>query len=206
MSAIVAWLKGGGSLLLVLDHYASTQSKLTASLGVKNWPGNSAGACPTAINILFWRSEFFPGGEPRLAVLGSGGGQGCQSADAILGKHAITEGRSPGERIRRVATFSGSAFEALPGGMPLLTLPRGARLGAATRTPLLPNVVLGVDELRGAPIAGWLQGAVTEFGKGRLAIFADSAVVSGGGAADKDQFIDNRQFALNLMHWLSRAL
>ena len=158
------------------------------------------------MNILFWRAEFFPGGEPKLAVLGSGGGQGYQSADAVLAKHAITDGRSPGERIRRVATFSGSAFEALPGGVPLLTLPRGAGLGAALRTPLLPNVVFGVDELQGTPVTGWLQGAVIEVGKGRLAIFADSAVVSGGSAADKDKFNDNRQFVLNVMHWLSRAI
>ena len=222
VSAVVGWLKGGGSLLLVLDHYASTQSRLTASLGVRNWPGNSADvrtdlckqAAPgctgpdpagnrSAMNILFWRSEFFPGGEPKLAVLGSGGGQGYQSADAVLGQHAITDGRGPGERIRRVATFSGSAFEALPGGVALLTLPRGATVGAATT---LPNTVLGVAELQGTPITGWLQGAVTEVGKGRLAIFADSAVVSGGVAADKDQFTDNRQFVLNVMHWLSRVL
>jgi hypothetical protein len=39
-----------------------------------------------------------------------------------------------------------------------------------------------------------------QFGKGRLAIFADNAVVSGGPAGD------NRQFVLNVMHWLSRAL
>jgi hypothetical protein len=205
VSVVVAWLKGGGSLLLVLDHYASIQSKLTASLGVKNWPGNSAGV-PDVINILFWRSEFFPVGAPKLGVTGSGGGQGYQGPDAVLAKHAITEGRGPGERIRRVVTFSGSAFEALPGGVPLLTLPRSAGLGAATETPLLPNVVLGVDKLRGTSAAGWLQGAVIEVGKGRLAIFADSAVVSGGRSADKDQFNDNGQFALNLMRWLSRVL
>jgi hypothetical protein len=39
-----------------------------------------------------------------------------------------------------------------------------------------------------------------QVGKGRLAVFADNAVVSGGTAGD------NRQFVLNVMHWLSRAL
>jgi len=206
VAAVLAWLKDGGSLLLVLDHYASAQTKLTTSLGVRNWPGNAVGV-PTdlckrgaetrgcaaegsaAINVLFWRSESFPGGEPKLAVLGSGGGQGYQSADAVLARHAITEGRASDERIRRVATFSGSAFEAFPGGVPLLTLPPGAG-------PLFA----------GTPVPGWLQGAVTELGKGRVAIFADSGVMSGATAADKGQFIDNRQFVLNVMHWLTRAL
>jgi hypothetical protein len=97
-----------------------------------------------------------------------------------------------------VATFSGSAFEALPGGVPLLALPRGAELGGITTLP--NNTVLGLAKYQGTPIAGWLQGAVIEVGQGRLAIFADSAVVSGGTAAD------NRQFVLNVMHWLSRVL
>jgi hypothetical protein len=39
-----------------------------------------------------------------------------------------------------------------------------------------------------------------EVGKGRLAIFADSGLFSGGTAGD------NPQFVLNVMHWLSRAL
>jgi hypothetical protein len=219
VSAVLAWVNGGGSLLLVLDHYASMQSKLTSTLGVRNWPGNGASVrtdlcrpelrgCVAqgnlAMNILFWRSELFPGGEPTLAILGSGGGRAYQSADAVLGKHAITEGRGSSERIRRVATFSGSAFEALSGGVPLLTLPRGAGIGAPTTTAT--NVVLGEPGLSGTPVAGWLQGAVIEVGKGRVAIFADSAVVSGGSAADAGQFIDNRQFVLNVFHWLSRVL
>ena len=204
VSALVAWLRGGGSLVLALDHYAAMQTKLTASLGVRNWPGNPAGlGVPDVINILFWRSEFFPG-EPGVAILGSGGGRGYQTAEAVLAKHAITEGRGPSERIRRVATYSGSAFEALQGGTALLTLPRSARLGAPTSLP--NDVMVGVPEARGTSAAGWLQGAVAEFGKGRLAVFADSGVLSGGVAADKDQFMDNRQFVLNLMHWLSRVL
>jgi hypothetical protein len=37
-------------------------------------------------------------------------------------------------------------------------------------------------------------------------MFADSGIMSGGVAADGDQFMDNRQFVLNVMHWLSRVL
>lgn len=222
VSPLVAWLKAGGSLLLALDHFASQQTRLTASLGVRNWPGNSvtvhsdlckpgvtgcAAEGRAAMYVLFWRSESFPGGEPKLAVVGGGGGQGYQSADAVLGKHTITEGRGPGERITRVATYSGSAFEALPGGAPLLTLPLGARIGAVTKTTLVPSGLLGDGAFADTSAAGWLQGAVTEFGKGRVAVFADSAIVRiDGRAADEGKFKDNGQFVLNLMHWLSRIL
>jgi hypothetical protein len=83
-------------------------------------------------------------------------------------------------------TIGGSAFQAPPGAQPLLTLPRYA-MSMRRMSPA-------------APIGGWLQGAVMEVGRGRLAIFADSALFSGGPAAD------NRQFILNVMHWLSGEL
>jgi hypothetical protein len=218
VSALVTWLKVGGSFLLTLDHFASVQSKLTASLGVRNWPGNPAWirtdlckpAPPgcggpdqrgnrSALYIFFWRTDFFPGGEPSLA---DGGGPAkslaYQSSDAILARHATTEGRGEYERIRRLVSRSGSAFQSLPGSVPLLTLPRGAVLGGVTTTP---DAALGEKELAGRPIAGWLQGAVVELGKGRVAVFADDTLVTGGTPNN-----DNRQFALNLMLWLSRVL
>jgi hypothetical protein len=37
-------------------------------------------------------------------------------------------------------------------------------------------------------------------GQGRVAVFGESGLFSGGPAAD------NRQFVLNVMHWLSRLL
>jgi len=212
VSATVAWLKGGGSVVMVVDHYPLVNAKLTAALGVPSWPEGAAvvrtdlckpevrsppctppdpNGNQSAMNIFFWRTDFSPGGEPMLAQAGSGGGLAYQSADAVLAKHAITEGRAPSERIRRVVTFSGSAFQAFPGAQILMTLPR-------------LSVLLGSNS--GTPIEGWLQGAVVEFERGRLALFADSGVLSGGVAADKNQFIDNRQFVLNLMHWLSRVL
>jgi hypothetical protein len=221
VSALVAWLKEGGAFLLTHDHFASIQSKLTASLGIRNWPGNDAGVrtdlcrpaplgCSgpdsdgnrRAMYIFFWRTDFFPGGEPTLVDAGgTGKSLAYQSSDAILARHVVTEGRGESERIRRVVSRSGTAFESLTGGVPLLTLPRGAALGGKTETPLAPNVVLGVEELRGTPIAGWLQGAVSQVGKGRLAVFADDTLVTGGTPNN-----DNRQFALNLMLWLSRGL
>ena len=202
IAAVVAWLETGGSVLLVVDHapYPLAAAKLTAALGIRNWGGGAVRtdlctdpgpkpACmapdadgnPRAGNIFFWRKDFFPGGEPRLVEIPGEGGfrpsSGYQAADAVLARHPITEGRGPNERIQRVVVFGGSAFEAPPGAEPLLTLPP-----------------------RGASSEVWLQGAAMQVGKGRLAVFADNAVVSPGNAGD------NRQFVLNVMHWLSRVL
>jgi hypothetical protein len=51
-----------------------------------------------------------------------------------------------------------------------------------------------------APVGGWVQGAVLNLGKGRVALFAEAGLFSGGPAAD------NRRFILNLMHWLTHLL
>lgn len=206
IAAVAAWLAAGGSVLLVVDHapYPLAAAKLTAALGIGNWgdgavrtdlcrdPGSKPGCMapdpagnPKAGNIFYWRKDQFPGGEPRLVEIPAEGdfkpSGAYQAADAVLARHPITEGRRPTERIQRVVVFGGSSFEAPPGAEPLLTLPR--------------NAVMHQESTR-----VWVQGAVMQVGKGRLAVFADNAVVSPGNAGD------NRQFVLNVIHWLSRVL
>jgi len=207
LTAVLAWLKSGVSLLLVVGHepYPLGAATLTVALGIPHWPNGSAGvrtelctrgqdgrrsfpwctAGGVVQSVFFWRTDFFPGGEPIFAEVEGAppsNAKAYQSRDLVLAKHPITEGRSPTERIRRVQVGgSPSAFEAPPGYEPLLVLP--------------PQAMLGTK-----PISGWLEGAVMEVGKGRLAVFSSSALIQGGTAAD------NRQFVLNVMHWLSRLL
>jgi hypothetical protein len=47
------------------------------------------------------------------------------------------------------------------------------------------------------PVGGWLQGAVLTIEQGRVALFGETGLFSGGPAAD------NRQFVLNLLRWLA---
>jgi hypothetical protein len=202
VAALLEWVRGGGSLLLILDHMPGplNGAKLTAALGVDNWHNGYAMVdIPDSLpvgNIIFWRAESFPGGEPTVAATGPGGGTGYQGADAVLAKHPITEGRSPDERVRRVATFVGSAFQPPSGAEGLLILPRRA-------ISLTPKVLGAADVRIGAertPVGEWLQGAVMKVGRGRVAMFGETGLFSGGPAAD------NRQFLLNVMHWLSHQL
>jgi hypothetical protein len=204
VSAVLDWVRGGGSLLLVLDHAPSplNAAKLTEALGVRNWHNGYAmvdisDSLPVG-NIVFWRSGFISAGESVVGPSGPAGGVGYQGIDAVLADHPITEGLSPEESVRRVATFVGSAFEPPQGAEPLLIMPGGAR----SFTPLETTGALPVftaDTPR-TPVGGWLQGAVMRIGQGRVALFGETGLFSGGPAAD------NRLFVLNVLRWLSGDL
>jgi hypothetical protein len=203
VAALIKWIKGGGALLLILDHMPAPRNagRLTAALGISSWHnGYAVVETPDSLvgPIIFWRADFFPADAPAIGPTGPGGGRGYQGRDAVLAKHAITEGRTPEERVLRVATFEGSAFQPPPGAEALLTLPRRAVSLVPAETPgRLPVITAQTPR---APVAGWLQGAVMNLGQGRVALFAETGLFSGGPAAD------NRRFILNLMHWLSHLL
>jgi hypothetical protein len=203
VAALIQWIKGGGALLLILDHMPAPRNaaRLTAALGISNWH-NGYAVVETADSligpIIFWRAGFFPPESPAIGTTGPGGGRGYQGPDAILAKHAITEGRTAEERVQRVATFEGSAFQPPPGAEALLTMPRRAVSLMPAETPGgLPVITVQTPR---APVGGWLQGAVMNLGQGRIALFGETGLFSGGPAAD------NRSFIINLMHWLSHVL
>lgn len=204
VSHLLEWLRSGGSLLLMLDHQPApaNAAKLTAALGVPSWhDGYAMVEMPDSArvgNIIFWRSESLPANAPVIGPTGPSGGTSYQGADAVLSRHAVTEGRASDERVQRVATFVGSAFRAPSGADALLTMPRRAiSLVPSATTGTLP--VFTADTPR-APVGGWIQGAVMKVEKGRVALFGETGLFSGGPAAD------NRQFALNVFRWLSGIL
>jgi hypothetical protein len=200
--AALEWVRTGGSLLLVLDHMPGPRNaaRLTEALGVRNWhDGYAMVELPDRArvgNIIFWRPGSLPAGEPVVGPTGPGGGTGYQGVDAVLAAHAITDGRGPDERVRRVVTFLGSAFQPPPGAEPILTLPEMAMSLTPQETPGAKPVFSG-----GTPrtqVGGWLQGAVLTIGRGRVALFGETGLFSGGSAAD------NRLFVLNLLRWLAK--
>jgi hypothetical protein len=204
VAEVLQWIKNGGCLLLILDHMPAPQNagRLTAALGVSRWHDgyamvNVQDSAPLG-NIIFWRSDSFPAGAPAVGPTGPAGGQGYQGVDAVLARHPITEGRMPEQRVRRVATFGGSAFLPPPGAEVLLTMPRDAVSLTPLQTPgAVPSFPASTPR---TPVGGWLQGAVLKLGRGRVALFGETGLFSGGPAAD------NRTFVLNVMHWLSGML
>jgi lacto-N-biose phosphorylase-like protein len=204
VTQLLQWVRQGGSLLLILDHMPAPRhgASFAAALGVGSWhDGYAQVEMPDSrlvSAIVFWRADSYPAGAPAIGPTGPRGGTGYQGADATLAKHPITEGRNADERVRRVATFGGSAFRPPAGATPLLTLPERA---VSLTPPLTPNALPDINaSTPRTRVGGWLQGAVTNVSKGRVALFGETGLFSGGPAAD------NRQFVLNVTHWLSGLL
>jgi hypothetical protein len=110
-----------------------------------------------------------------------------------LRPHAVTEG------VGAVATFLGSAFRVDGAHVPLLVLDR-----SAVARPILSTQAQAGD----TPIPGWLQGALIEHGKGRVAVFGEAAALTAqnrGGRAmgmNAPGAEDNPRFVLNVVRWL----
>ena len=114
-------------------------------------------------------------------------------ADGTLRDHSLTA------NIDQVATFTGSAFQLDVPGHPLLVFGGNVFLWKSE------------TEKNRMPLKGQSQGAILDFGKGRVAVFGEAAMFSaqlsgpeknpmGMNAAIAAQ---NPQFLLNVIHWLT---
>jgi hypothetical protein len=182
--AIAAWVSGGGSLLVVTDHFPFGQdvANLTRRFGVESSGG-----------MTFDETNHEGRDDSQLVFSRQNG---------LLADHPITRG------LRRVMTFTG---ESVRGGTPLLKLadtavnrparPRVTRSGGDTRV----EVLYGDPQ----PARGWSQGVALEHGRGRVVVLAEAAMLSAQRQGERRIGMnypgcDNRQFALNVMHWLTR--
>lgn len=113
-----------------------------------------------------------------------------------LGRHAITEGRNEAERINRVMSFTGQSLKGPNGAVPLLTLSDSAFDVLDLNTPQQATAV---------PAGGRAQAVVMTFGKGRVAVFGEAAMLTAQNVNFGMNYpgLDNRQLVLNLMHWLT---
>lgn len=181
VDAVKAWVEAGGSLMLIADHLP--------------FPG-AADNLALAFGIHFNNGYAMePGHSGPLSFTVSSG---------LQIDHPILRGRNDSERVEKVVTFTGSAFQ-IDKGEPLMTFSQKA-------VSLMPKVFgqgFTADTPRSS-IGNWLQGAVIKVGKGRVAVFGEAAMFSaqlagpnrvpmGMNAPDASQ---NPQFLLNVMHWL----
>jgi hypothetical protein len=119
-------------------------------------------------------------------------------SDGTLADHPLTAG------IAQVASFTGEAFRAPPQAQPLLVLGEGF-------ASLEPTVAWQFDEstpLR--DVAGWLQAATLEHGKGRVAMFGEAAMLTsqivGEGepvGLDAPEATGNTLLLRNVARWLA---
>ena len=181
VAAVRAWVEGGGALLLIADHrpFAGAAAALGEAFGIR------------------FRDAY--------AIDPASRGEDLFRPGAGLSGHAIVAGAGGDPAVTQLRTFTGSAFEA-PAAQPLVTLGDGFRLITGPG----PIAIDPADRSNSA--AGLLQGAALELGRGRVVVMGEAAMFSsqlagpqqrvmGIGAPGAEQ---NKQFALNLMHWLSR--
>jgi hypothetical protein len=187
VAAVEAWVRAGGSLLLIADHMplAGHAEALAAAFGVRFQNG--------------------------FAQDGAGNGTlTFRRSDGSLASSAITNGRDASERVDTVMTFTGQAFRVDPGvkAEALLVLPAGSRL-------LLPEVAFQFSERTPRiPAANLLQGALVHHGRGKVAVLGEAAMLTAQVAGPDKRPMgmnapgarENVRFALNLLHWLSGRL
>ena len=194
VDTIVTWIAAGGSLLLITDHFpfGDAVKNLASPLGVQF----SGGMTFDPVHHDATTDD-----DSRLEFSRQNG---------LLTSHPITEGRAQSERVNRVVTFTGQAVRASKGD-PLLRLSRSAVNRAA-----FPRVIRNGGDTRvevtfGPPTSaeGWAQAVALEYGKGRVVVLGEAAMVSAQRDGGKPigmnvPHTDNRQFLLNTIHWLTR--
>ncbi|MFT6268711.1 MAG: hypothetical protein ACJAVV_001526 [Alphaproteobacteria bacterium] len=110
--------------------------------------------------------------------------------------------------LKQIKTFGGSAFTLPQNAQSILTLGSWA----FSRTPEIPFQIKA--ETPKIPMDGWSQGAILEFGNGRVAVFSEAMMFTSQlyvPTGEKMGLVsrgaeDNEQFLLNIMHWLSDVI
>lgn len=197
IKVVTEWVKNGGSLLLVADHmpFPGAMEKLGNSLGVifqNNFAFDAAFTYgPKDPNLIkFYRSP----SSPRVGKL--------------LAGNPIADGTAGTEKLDVVVSFTGHAFRMKPGvaHTPILELGQGVNLAwPIEHAEITPKTPFSQGE-------GFLQGAILNVGKGRVAVFGEASMFSTNWAEWNDNYpmgfqnpqaSDNKQFILNVMHWLA---
>ncbi len=187
IAAVEAWVREGGSLLLIADHmpFPGAADSLAAVFGVSFGNGFAYDSTGEQSRFRFHRGN------------------------GLLAEHAITDGRGPEERVDSIDSFTGQAFRVMgTDAQPLLTLGAGTVLlmpvEAWEFSPKTPR--MRAD--------GMLHGAVLRHGRGRVAVFGEAAMFSAQRAGPDRRPMgmndpgapQNVQFLLNVMHWLTGVL
>jgi hypothetical protein len=182
--AVSDWLKDGGALLFIADAapFSSAAEVLAKKLEVDM---SKASAVDPA-------NSDKESNDPGIIVY--------SREKHSLGVNSITNGRSDAERVNRVIVFNGQSLKGPDGSDALLKLADSA----------LDNSSLAEKK---SSTAGRAQGIAFRLGKGRVVVLGDSAMLSAQVTGSDNRTFgmnipdtDNKQLALNIMHWLSGIL
>jgi hypothetical protein len=197
-TVIEGWVRAGGSLLLITDH----------------WPFGSA------VRSLAQKFDVTMGEGLVQDTTYSDPDRGDSHLvfsveNGLLRDHPIVRGRSPAEQVRSVLTFTGQSIQGPAAAVPFLALS-----DAATERPPGPARVernggdVRVHMEYGDPVSASsrAQGLALEVGAGRVVVLGEAGMLRAQHERNQKPVgmnvpgYDNRQLALNIMHWLSRVL
>jgi hypothetical protein len=183
IQAVHDWVKSGGSMLLIADHapFGGAAATLSSRFGVdmsKGYTYDQANSVPDNPSLLIFSRE-----------------------NKLLAGHPITEGRGENEKIHLVRSFTGQSLKGPDDSMVILKLS-----DSASDTP-------DREAKASVSAAGRAQALALKFGKGRVLVQGEAAMLSAqvSGAENTRMGMnvpgtDNKQYALNVMHWLSGLL
>jgi hypothetical protein len=199
---IEQWVRlEGGSLLLVADHapFGSAAEILSRKFGVDMSKGYTVDSLHSDVETR----------NPGVLVY--------SRASGMLIDHPITTGHDSTEGIHRVIAFTGQSLSVPRGAIPFLKL-------SSTAVDLPVGMAQWRDRSTlppGKSAAGRAQGVAFEHGKGRVVVLGEAAMLSAqilmfqnadGTPGEPIRMgmnrrgTDNQQLALNVLHWLTRAL
>lgn len=178
------WVRAGGALLFIADDgpYGSAAEILARRFDIDMSKGSTVD--PVSEKELKTPGWIVYSRENNLLV-----------------DHPITKGRNDLERVNRVMTFAGQSLKGPDGSESFLKL-------ADTATDRLSG-----DPPKDRPAAGRAQAMAIRPGKGRMVVLGEASMLSAQMTGSDNQLfgmnlpdIDNKQLALNIMHWLSGLL
>jgi hypothetical protein len=203
--AVRDWVQAGGSLLLIADHapYGHAADSLAQRFGVamgKGWAFDRISPDGITTQLVFSR------------------------ANGLLGEHPILSGGNGAEALRSIMSFTGQSLDVPSGATVLMKLSSSAREAAVpddlqAEDAASRDTASGAFGSRSTPVGGRAQGIALPFGQGRVVVLGEAALLSAqilrfteGDRPRDTRFgmnvpgTDDRQFALNVVQWLSRAL
>jgi hypothetical protein len=176
---IAQWVRKGGALLLVADHapFGAAAASLARTFGVTMYR-------------RFARDDAHHAGWDNEKLLFS-------RTNALLMPHPITDGRVAGERVDSVVAFTGQSLSVPSTATALLRMDNDAYDWESRKVRY--------------PAGGHAVGIAMPFGAGRVVVLGEAGMLS----AQVDPLgikmgmnragNDNRQFALNILRWLSES-
>jgi hypothetical protein len=204
--AIREWVRAGGALLLIADHapFGTASKPLAGAFGVVMGEG-----------YVFDLKNSWQ--NPTFLVFDRDNG--------LLGRHWILEGSNPTQRVSRIVAFTGQSLSIPAGASALLRLGNSAYEAASNAdvSQALAALKNGTSSdpsfvAHARPVRGPAQAVALDFGKGRVVVAGEAAMftaqilrISQNGGTQEMRFgmnvpgNDDKQFALNVVHWLSRA-